>query len=327
MTTTPDIHGNLHKGAGAPDGGRFTGKENIAPADSLTTEEALEAHAVLMGPARALTRSFRIDATNADDIAQDAWVDLLKRKTKGGKPTTISELVKDESLLKLVSRTIAKRAYTAGGQDGLRHEEFQARRALQEQEAAFEKEHGRKMTSDERLAAADAIRLSQPPGRRPKEDFHVQYKRLSLDVRLEDDGPSLGDTMVADSQLSFDDQEDAAAHALHEMENGKAPKTDVRRDVWRIMSIRNGAPQVVPECVTSKDAKRHRDVVTSAGGAHALAQKWLDGETSPEEDAALFAPFGAIDVDDRERTAEVFDSHPGYADQLWGEALKSASRR
>lgn len=332
--TTSDIHGNLHKDSGVVGAGQFSEKLNSAPAGTLTREEVLESNGIITRTAKAVVRGFRIDASNAEDVAQDAWVDLLKRKTRTNPQTrqkedvTPRDLVKDPKLLNLITRTIAKRDYTLGGFDGLRHEDFRARRMLQEAEAEFVAQSGRKMTADERAAAANEIRLRAfAPQRRPREDFHVEYKRVPIDISSEDGGETLADTLVAEEPLGFDDQEDAAAMALHEVENGNASKLDVRRDVWKIVSIRNGAPQVVPRSVSGNAAREHRKLVDAAGGAHALTQKWLDGLTTGAQEDALFAPYGELDDAAREKVAEVLDDHPGFADHLWGEALKAASRR
>jgi len=324
--TTPDVHGNIHKGKGSPDGGQFAEKRNAAPTQTLTDEQVREMNATIMGPAAALTRAYRIDPSTADDIAQDAWVELLA----GRRP--IEELVGEKKLLKAVARTVAVRQ-TVGHQHGLRHEEFQARRALKEQEAAFEGERGRKMTPSEREAAADKIRMSMKPGRRPKPDFYRERSTVSLDapVRTDDgDGDTtLGVALVADQPLPFDDQEDAAASALFEFENGGAAgKVDVRRDVWRIVSIRNGAPAVKRESLSKSAASTARRVVNEyPGGAHALALRWVDGDATDEQEKALFAPFGELSVHERHLTAEVMEDHPDFADSLWREALKAATRR
>jgi hypothetical protein len=333
--TTLDTYGNVHRSAGAPGAGEFAGRVNTRPQTALLEEDVREANQVMVATARSYIRSFRRDPSNAEDVAQDGWVDLLKRKQRTNQATqekedvTLSELIQDRNLLRTVARTIANRGYTAGAEAGFRHEEFQARRILREQEDAFLKEHGRKMTADERVAAADAIRMSIKAGSRPKADFHVEYKQLSTDVTLESEHGtiSLGETLVADELIAFDEQEDAAASALHEMENGLAKKADVRRDVWRVVTIRNGAPQVAPQSISSKDAGRHRRTVEEAGGARVLAQKWLDGRTTEEEDIALFAPFGDIDVDGREKAAEALNEHQTFADVLWTEAMRGASRR
>ena len=337
--TIPDEYGNIHRPAGSPgaSGGQFAGKVNTPPAQLLDEgqvatlieereraaafdDQVRYAHSTMAATAATMASSFRIDPTNADDITQDAWVDLLRRNKE------LKELVTQKSLLRLVARTIANRDYTVGGQHGLRHEDFQALRVLKEAEAAFKEEHGRPMTKNERETAADEIRLSMPPGRRPKANYYIERGSISLDAPLgDDDGSTYGSTFVAEEQLGYDTQEDSAAESLHHVTEGAITKEDARRDIWRIVSIRNGAPAVRRDSVKPDTARAYRQLVARSGGAHALAQRFFDGLTSAEEDAALFAPFGDIDVNARDRACEVLDGHPAYADQLWSQALESAT--
>jgi len=316
---TVDDRGNLHDGKGL-----FSEKENSAP-PALDAEALKAADHVIRTTSMAVAKSYRLDPSTAEDIAQDTWVSVLTARRDA------SETIEEAKLLKAISRQSGTR-YTVGYQQGLRHEDFQARRALLEAEAVFERDNGRKMTKGERDEAAEALRMSFPPGRRPKPDFHNLTQVLSIDAEVAHrDG--LGSTSYADTipdervELPFDEQEDAAAQALHEYETGGTHgKVSVRRDMWRIVSIRNGAPQVKREHLSSHAASKHRRLVEEKGSIHTLAQRWIDGEATPEEESALFAPFGELNRNEMVLAAEVFEDHPQYADALWHEALKGASR-
>lgn len=340
--TTIDALGNRHQSAGTPGGGQFATKANSAPAALLTQEEVDElidrreaeaardvkvawADDVMRRTALAVTKSFRIDTGNADDITQDAWHDLLKR-SKG-----LDELIQDKPLLQLVSRTIGNRDYSVGGQHGLRYEDFRALRVLREKEQEFRIANGRSMTKLEREEAANEIRMSLPAGRRPKPDFHVTRGTISIDAPIKgsdsDNPTTYGASLVAEEHLPFDRQEDAAADLLHAVDEGTTTATNARRDVWRVVAIRSGAPSVSARSLSSALATKHKKVVEASGGAHALAQRFIDGDATAAEADSLFAPFGDIDQEDRMKVANVFDDHPSFADHLWGEAVKVAARR
>lgn len=343
MNTHIDTLGHARHSAGTTGGrgGQFATKTNDAPTDSLTAEPDLttpkrssqlttdairESQQILTRTAAQITRSFRIDPTNAQDIVQDSWVHLLERDSRHG---DIADRVTERAFLNLTARKYGN-DYGNDARFGLRSEDFRARRELRAHAERFAAEKGRKMTPDEYAAAAGEIRMSYKPGQRPKPDFYKEISQLSIDVTISDDGATtLGDTLEAGAAVGFDHQEDAAASALHNLENNGTSKDAVRDDIWRIMSLRTaGAPQPVTGAVAASDAATHRRLVTRAGGAHKLALAWLDGdldESGPEA-AALFAPFGDIDNKQRERVVDVLDAKPEYADRLWASGLAAASR-
>lgn len=335
MTTHLDQHGHAHKPAGTSQGGQFAAKHNSAPTSALeapkrsselTAEAIRDAQDVLTRTARAVTRSYRgVDASTAEDVVQDSWVHLLDRDTR---LEDIAQRVGEPKFLNLTARTLATR-YGHDARFGLRSEDFKARRQLRAAQDEFYLKHGRNMKPSEIEAEANRIRESFKAGARPKPDFYVQTSQLSLDVTHGEGSAetSLGDTLVHADQPGFDDQEDAAALALHDLENKNRTKDDVRKDMWRIMSTRfDGAPQPVRESLDKKAVAAHRKVVRDAGGAGALSLRWLDGEATAAESAALFAPFGELDARQQYAVFEVLDENPSMADNLWNAGMAAAAR-
>lgn len=352
MSTLTDPTGNIRHAAGtsASRGGQFAAKHNAAPTGALLddtsaptspqptraailTAEAIRAsQEALTRVATSVTQSYRIDATNAEDIVQDSWVHLLERDERRG---DIADRVGEKSFLGLVARKYAAN-YGNDHRFGLRSEDFSGRRTLRAKTAEIEATTGRKMTKTEYEALADEIRESFPAGRRPRVGYHVELSQLSLDVPVSSTDPgsaTLGDTLADEGGIGFhgngfDQQEDAAALALHNLENQRAAKDDIRRDMWRILSTRiDGAPQPVRGSLDATAANRAKRTVAAAGGALELATKWSYAETTPEQEEALFAPFGPdLDNAGRQGVFNVLESNPTYADRIWISGISAATR-
>lgn len=337
MKTHIDPKGTVRHAAGSAGskGGQFANKQDFAPtgaltedtpkrSSQLTTAAIRESQQIMERTARQITRSFRIDEENAKDIVQDSWVHLLERDTRHG---DITERVGEKPFLNLTTRKFANN-YGNDARFGLRSEDFRARRELRALAEKFVEENGRKMTPNEYEAAAGEVRMSFPPSARPKPEFFREISQLSLDHTISDDGATtLGDTLVAGEPDTWDHQEDAAALALHGLENKLASKAEVRKDMWRIMSLRVvGAPQPAAGTLTRKTANSHRRLLEEAGGAHAVALAWLDGDATEEQEAALFAPFGELDQRQRMAVLDVMDATPGFADRIWSAGLVAATQ-
>jgi hypothetical protein len=196
----------------------------------------------------------------------------------------------------------------------------------------FHAANGRPMTAGEVKEAADEVRMSYEPGRRPKADYYLEIRQYSIDAATGHKDTTIGDTLVAKEPEVFDDQEAAAAEALHRFENRPEGTTvteargDIRKDMWRILSIRvEGAPQPQPAIVTKAVANKHRRIVEKAGGAHRLGMMWLDGETTEAQEEALFAHFGDLDNKEREKVVNVLETNPAYANQIWTAGLVAAT--
>lgn len=340
----PTNHNRQSKGAAGGHGGEFTEKRNSAPTATLTDElladaparpnaasvltaEAIhEAHRTLSRTTSAIGRSYSLHSSYAEDMAQDAWVEILEHNERHG---GVAERITQKALLNHIARTRATR-YGGDVRFGLRTEDFAGRRKFREAELAFAAEHGRPMRPSEVEKLAEDVRLSFRAGNRPSIGFHKTRTQLSLDATYGDGDveTSIASTLVAeDDEIAFDETEDAAARALHAFENQHATKDDIRKELWPIVSIRvAGAPQVHRGSLDPSIAKAHKQSVTKAGGAHSIALRWLDGESTTEEDEALFAPFGDIDATERQKAVDVLTDNPRFADRLWASGLAAAQR-
>lgn len=350
--TQIDALGNAHKSAGSPGGGQFTSKTTSAPTVALSNDKIREATNTIERSARALVNSYRLDSDTADDIVQDTWVHLLDRNSRHG---DIEKRASERQFLTLATKTLGTR-YGEGSRFGLRSEDYKARRMLQEREAAFETDNGRKMSNSERRAAAEDIRMNGfKAGSRPKSDFHLQMSLNSLDAPAGEDrtlGDVVAETHLDGTDVEYDEQERRASHALLAMAEGNGTKNDARKEIWNIVSIRSGAPKVTPGTLNRKQAAHVRRVVENAGGATALAHRWEDGKASEDEEAALFAPFNrgagliaadrdakaragedvsGIDVPadltttDKLRVVDLMDEYPSMADRIWAAGLSAAA--
>ena len=194
------------------------------------------------------------------------------------------------------------------------------------------------MTPSEREAAADELRMSLPPKRRPRKDFYVEYSTLSIEAETpsyEGAVSSLADRLIAAEPAPDEPEnpaEDAAATALYQFEEaGSLGKVAVKRDAWRIIALNNGAPMVARASISVHAASKVRRYFSDQKtDVRTLAQRWLDGLSTEADEAALFAPWGSpkdLDMDARDKVAELLVDRPQFAEKLWGEALKAASRR
>lgn len=342
MSTHTDQLGNARHTAGSTGGigGQFAAKNHSAPTDTLsdlvvetpkrssalTTEAIRESQQIMERTASQIVRSYRISSDTVDDIVQDSWVHLLERDGRHG---DFDERATERKFLNLTARTLATR-YGNDARFGLRSEDFAARRQLRAEQAQFSAANGRKMSPLETEALAGKIRMEFPAGARPKPDFFREISQISLDVPVSSvngNATTLGDTIEQDDALAFDDLEDEAAIALHAVENRIATKDDVRKDMWRIMSLRfDGAPQTVSGSLDARAVTNYRRLVNKSGGVHKVALNWLDGMASSEQEAALFAPFGDIDSRQRQLVVDVLDANPQFADRIWQSGLAAASQ-
>jgi len=328
MSPVLDARGNVHDTRG-----RFSQKRNPRPDRDLgaAVESADKSIRVSAG---AIIRSFRGTPEDVEDAAQDTWVSLLAQHRP------IEVLITQSALLKHVARTVAKREYSVGAQAGLRHEDFQARRLLGDVAAQFKAKHGRPMTASEYAAAADQVRESIAPGRRPKPGFHIEMSSVSIDAMPEDAIDVEIETRNEvrrpaipgedDGDVGFSPVEDAAAASLHHFEAHPKSRVDVRRQLWRTITAGSPAPQIARDSLSQYAVEQARRAVNAAGGVAAVAKKWVDGTASGAEERALFAPFlggrEELTFAEQEQVIEVFERHPKFAEALWGETVKVAAR-
>lgn len=341
------------------DNGQWAKKRNSAPVALLTDDEIeariaasenrrqfnaeIEDTAGLFNKmAQKAVGTYRLDPTAADDIVQDSFVDVLKRrKSREEGDAGLRELMAERNLMARVAQTIGVSWYSPTAAEGLRHEDTGALRELDEKERQFETQHGRRMTKTEREQLADEIRMSRPPGRRPKPGYHNRITALSLDMGSDHDSneSTIADTLAGGSAVTFDttagpapafdEIDDQAAVMLHALENRKATRQQIQAQAWSLAVASRGGAEPIEGCVEPNSATKHRKAVEAAGGISVVANRWLDGDATDAETEALFAPFGGeYQSDEAYTTAELLAERGGnIATSLWLGALKTASTK
>ena len=327
--------------AGTSKGGQFAHKPNSAPSTSLVPQGEQVTEAVdqvrlnaadiartddnFRRSAYKLMHNFNRDLHDVEDLVQDSWVHLLDRDSRHG---DIEKRVQDEKFQTLVVKTLGKRLYGEGAEWGLRDTDYRARRMLADREQEFQEQNGRRMSGRERHEAAADIRMNEfPPQGRPKPDFHQYRVRVSTDETIGEGGTTRGDLMGGGVRADFHIEQDeynatkAINDAQIELEDGVVEKSEMRLRAWNLVAESKGAPKV-KRGLEPDDARQVRRFVKEAGGAQLLAQRFLDGETTREEEVHLFAPFeiGSIGsgtrTADRDAVARTIRSFPS-GDKLW----------
>lgn len=343
--------GSLMKAPSTPD----TGDETYS-LNGVDPEVYAKARAHFEKVANARLAPFG-NTTGADDAVQDAFESLLK--TAASRGDDLNELFGSDKHHGLRNRVIG---LTAGYQhpdvqNQERHEYIKARKLLAEAEQKHHDEHGRGFNSEERQAAADEIRMTWPAKNRPRANFYEKNTFVSFDAPAgsEEDSATLGDLTQQPSYLNQqpdDFTDENAGFALTELRMAEAAdqqakdkgrpspgraakiRKSMRANVWNDVIVTGSTdipiPPVKEQHLSSDTASAHRKIVRDAGGASALAARWLDKDptVSKEQATALFAPFASDDLDAsrREAAAIALDERPQFADRLWGEALATATK-
>lgn len=251
-----------------------------------------------------------------DDIVGDTIVDVLAQQ-RAGKDHIASPAFLNRATGAVSSRYI---------DPGVHHTTLTGRKRYKSVEADKVQELGRELTVREQDALADEVRLSFPPGRRPTQGFHRKRWDVSLDAPTREGSTSIGDTLAADENVeSYSLATSAAAAAMDALEGDEPAltKAEARENAWAL--IIDDGPQASPGAIADEKALRATTrALKEDGGAAALARDYLLGDTTPEQNRTLFAPFGSLTQNDEERVANTFRKHAPFADRLWASAAASA---
>jgi DNA-directed RNA polymerase specialized sigma24 family protein len=252
--------------------------------------------------------------SDADDLTSEtllAWWAAMSRKSDN------QEVVDVRHYINRTVRNLATHAIAGA----TRAEDRQAYKRYQSWWERFCQEHGRQPTVDECDAMAVAIRDAQPERRRACPDFHRRPRTVFID-----DASRLGlsvPALVTSTVTEFPPRMEAVA-SLAEA-RGRENLEAARRQVWDAMAERFGGPMVQQAAFDDHHAAAHRKVIRAVGGAEAAGRRWMSGTCSDEEAVALFAPFGAVDEDSRDRVVGVMLAVPAHADDLWDAAVGAAT--
>lgn len=297
--------------------GQWTEKEHSAPevqlGGDITRAEAEEMVAKVGEFARYYTRRYNMDESTREEIVQDTILDVLGQQRRG------AEHVLSHKFLNHATRAVASRYIDPN----VHHTALTGRARLNARVDEEMQRLGRSLLPGEYDRLADEIRMSFPPGRRPSPGYQYREYVASLDKAVGEDGDTtLGELIPAAEapEDSFATAATPAAAAVDALEEGSISAAEARKAAWVLVA--QDAPE--PRAAAMKDDRPTRAYVAAAGGAAELARKWEQGLTTEEDDRHLFAPFGDIDADARERVVSVLVRRRDYADDLWGAAVDAA---
>ncbi len=250
-----------------------------------------------------------------DELAQDVLVAVVARMGRGESS--------DIRSLRAFIHTTAR--HTLASRESQRSEVRSASAIWRSECADLEQRTGRHLTITEQDEIAESIRMAQPPGRRAPEGFHRRPVVGSLDA----DPAVMGKVAVAEAEprdFALGSLGDRAEETI--AAGGRAGTWAARNIAWDALADGAGAPHTV-RALSIATASRDRKAMSAAGGARAVARRWNAGQSSPEEDAMLFRPFGgdALDGTGREAVVGILLRAGQHTDQLWDAAVAAATDR
>lgn len=328
--------------AGVPDGGQFTtferpeadvllhdGSGPLSEPGFVSYEEALSIQDQAARSANYWDQRFgasRRTLTEVEDIAQDSVLALLESQRNG---VVVSNT---GSYLVGAAKSMAARSLNTA----VRHEDLRAYRMYKSQTAALAAELGRPLTSAEQDAVAENIRGDWPnPNNRPSQDFRraAASHNISIQAPL---GGGRGETVgtvveevLADREAVSNYVEPGSAldAALDAVEGHEGDRRDARRLLWDALAPSVGAPSVARQSLSVRRCTQLRaEMSTYPGGVAGAVETWNHG-VEDAGTAVLFAPFGDIDADQKDRVAELMTTSSERAEVMWSSALMLANRR
>lgn len=316
------------KPAGVPTGGQFAAKNQAEPGYGLDGDDLVEVVEAPdsgwteppLSPEAALeqaTKSGRYWGTrygvSAEDVASDtleAYLGVVRNRRDSKQVSLRSE----SAYIHAVARNIAARSI-AGAE---RAEDRSAWTAYQLWAGTLD----HKPTDEECDQAAERIRLAQPPRRRARPGFH-RRKETAVPLPLDEvASTSPGVLATADAGFDFDDPRDPDIE-LPDRPTNPREVADLRRKAWTMVAP--DAPQPAVESLTSAAAHKARRQVEASEGPLKLARRWYEGDATPEQTEALFAPFGNLDHRQRAAVVRELTSRPRAAGMLWDAAMTAST--
>lgn len=306
-------HSRVH--AGIPSGGQFSSR--------TLTESDID---LLPPEQRQITRLHRNLSKSADHwskrwgldpeaLFDNAFNELSKqRDTLWGEPSYVHTAVRNQAA-----------AMCAGTRSSATLRGYKLYREAQDR---FLQDEGREMKPSEKDELAEQIRMSQPAGRRAVKGFHHgQVREVSVDGLDED---SRNDAMFGTSISAANDFEIERRRRLgldvREVDEDNIKDHGVWNAVAHVYHCAPAQPQHLSESVSAAIRKQ----VKSLGGPWAVSNAWLNGEISEDAADPLFAPFGDLPYEERDRVAQAIHSIPDNTDRslaqsAWSDAVREAT--
>ena len=280
------------------------------PANGLTDVEILE-HAVRL--ARSASFNKGISREDAEDIAQEAVLQVLKTKKDNG------NLPVQGGYIRVVTRgLVSKRMDTH-----TRHEDSEAFKKWKFEVEFMENAEGRHLTTEELDSIAKDIRDNWKNDRhRPSVGFQHETKVIAMDAVGAGFAGNIAHIVNADADGSEIGHDLADALA-----KGEIAKETAKRQLWNVLAEDNGASHAVANSLTEREVKAAAKDV-GADRAVEVARNFANGTTTTAEENALFAPFGMNLTDSaKRRIARTIAARPEVGHRLWKSALDFANKK
>lgn len=305
---------------GVPTGGQFATQERGEVELALDPIELQE-------QARTSARRYaRRHGADAEELEQQGLLEYLaavqrirENPEMNGRTLITGSKDSERAYIDTMIRQISSKMVTP---NLTRSEDRKANRILRQRVDERVQTEGRELSDIEIDQMAEELRLEMEPRRRPSEGFHQRSGNMTVGLdaglydTLPDDTPDLGDE---DSDY---DQFESKVLA------GDTGKRDAQDQVWDVIAARSGAPTVVKGALSEEKAAKHRKLV-GKHGANRLAVAWRKGVIRPEQEEALFAPYGGKELSDADRSkvCSELESRGKRGHQLWDAAVGASTRR
>lgn len=261
-----------------------------------------------------------------DDLAQATVLAFLERVNKGADITDRRQMINSIA----ANQTVRATANVFRAEDRRAYREFTAK--VEELEAVLE----RSLTQVEQDKVAEQVLADwHDPRHKPSKDFRTPHTvDASLDRTFGDgDGveSTLGATLVnpenSGHYIEPDSYMDRAHTAMEQ--TGAAHKAEMKRLGYNALAQGTGTPLAIEGSLSQRQVTKHRGEIKKLGGGVIEACKmWSHGDDTPEINAALFAPFGDLDMDAQEKVVEFFEGVGGTrAEGLWASAMSFANTK
>lgn len=278
----------------------------------------------------------KYDYVDRDDIVQDAlirvfdqaqknnYVDVSLPKQEGGRAQVITLAVQ---------HSVAR--FLNGDEH---HTTHSGRRELDAQRRELEGRLGRGLTTAELEELADRVRLSFPPGRRPRAGYHERVYQVELPTeavdgagRMQNQMPLAAlDTYPSDAERAQDTTAFARQfERLHAApEDGGIKVKDAKLQLWETFrDFDSSVPEIVELDAQARKAAT-QTLNQYEGGARGFAEDWLNGQNDVLAEDAFFAPFGGVftlTTEEQVAVAERVANDEVRGNLIWAAAVEAAA--
>ncbi|MHA3724253.1 hypothetical protein ACXR2T_10275 [Leucobacter sp. HY1910] len=334
-------HGAGARQAGVKMGGKFAQQRRTEASGRGLAPEAHDEHrAVLEHEMVELDQHLRNMWRNSGDFdrviseREDIHQDTMVRMFEKARKDRLTNLAQDHGGL---ARVMLRQEQMRRSNNDQSSRELAGRGRLAERRRELETELGRELGRREYEALADEVRESFPPGRRPAPDYHFSLSQVVTSDLSEDgfeDGQiDLRPFIAREDEYRFEqtpeDGAEAFDRATERLESKSATRHDLKADLWGVM--READDQLpATQRMTANEASAARKVLKAArDGAFGAAARFVDGESTPAEEQALFAPFGGKRLSPAQRlaVASKLSEHADFGHHIWNSAVLSSTKQ